>query len=844
MKKRKMALCWALALACFFSPCLKACDEGVKSVSVKEGDVEIWSTAGTEKILQDKLDGYDGVKGDAEISTYAVKGEKEGTHLILTSRSKDVKHINLTPSDLSLQGDPSVKFDAENINVFFEKYLSLTRNYEKNGAELGNYPDALVPMEKIVEYGENVLKAGNNQGLYVRFDVPEEQKEGVYHGTFTLSYGGLTKEIPVELEVYNYAIGQETHLRTLFIDEWQYRLGELDSTQAMLEKYIKAGLDYRISPAGVTIEDAFDDDSIAYYVDTAAKFMVDPRCTHISLPLRSKSVSGVSAIDGDALEKVLNKFVEKSLADEFDYVRKLGCHLVDEPQLHDGLTRTHTITKIYYDTLNKVADEVLLLSGDGAFLEELSSSVRNIRGIITASYDAEYAYDEDLGSGIKTWCPTVDFYNGESARAIYDEEENRNYGENAEKWWYTCISPRVPYPTYHIEDTLLSARVMSWMQAEYDVVGNLYWATNIYANYTGERYENIEDFYSGNACRYSQVNGDGYLFYPGKVYGIDGPVGSLRLEAIRDGIEEYEILYALKNEYATLSDEIDGTLGSPFDAKSVIGSITTYLYSGTQVATNGQTFDRARRTLLNLALLSQSGARFTITDFENDNFGKVNVSVYVNDGYELKLDGQTLENGIKTANGKVYSLSILLNENENVMRLEVKNVSSGESYLFTENIGGKVIVVAADGLTDAFASNSATVSASLVDFSSVDASKTGKVLKLDVSETFGETQKFRFVGPLLKQIDAQTKSFTVKIYGKGFSEDVECTISAKLKSERLAKELFNGVLKNGENEIEMTFNLFDLSSSEIEYITFTTGKDRSHNVGKTIYVENVVFAGK
>ena len=41
-------------------------------------------------------------------------------------------------------------------------------------------------------------------------------------------------------------------------------------------------------------------------------------------------------------------------------------------------------------------------------------------------------------------------------------------------------------------------------------------------------------------------NGDGYLFYPGGPVGLDGPVTSIRLEAARDGVEDYAYLQALE----------------------------------------------------------------------------------------------------------------------------------------------------------------------------------------------------------------------------------------------------------------------------------------------------------
>jgi hypothetical protein len=41
-------------------------------------------------------------------------------------------------------------------------------------------------------------------------------------------------------------------------------------------------------------------------------------------------------------------------------------------------------------------------------------------------------------------------------------------------------------------------------------------------------------------------NGDGYLAYPGGLIGVEGPVTSVRLEQAREGVEDYEYLYLLR----------------------------------------------------------------------------------------------------------------------------------------------------------------------------------------------------------------------------------------------------------------------------------------------------------
>ncbi len=832
---KKIIISMILALSLLLSSCANGAtaklQNGNNMPTVSLTDVEVWSAPGTEKVLKDHLNIYDDIKGDAKIEVLTAKGELEGTHLILTSEEKDVSGINLVSSDLTLVGNNEIKFPKENIEVFFEKYLKVTKNYEKNGAPLGLYPDALVPMQSIVDCKENFMSAGTNQGLYVRFDVPTSQQAGVYTGSMKLSYGGNEVNIPVTLQVLDLTISEETHSRTYFISEWQYRLGELDSTQAMLEKYIEAGLEYRISPSGVVIDDTFDDEGINFYVETASKYMRDPKCTHIAIPFQTAyqtvEVDGelisANALKADVFKKVLNAFIEKSFEDNFDYIKKLGTHLVDEPQLNDALDRTKVQSTLFRRTVTEVANELQGQSHANSELQAtLVNSIRNIRAVITASYAPEYS------DYIDTWCPTVDYYDTESMR--------ENYADQEEKWWYTCISPRVPFPTYHIEDTLLSARALSWMQAEYDVVGNLYWATNVYANYDGSKYVNIDDFFEGDASRFHQVNGDGYLFYPGKPYGVDGPIGSLRLEAIRDGLEEYEVLYELKNNYQALANSTSVNV----DPYSLMRHLATSIYSGTRVSTNSKAFDEARLALYQLAILVNSGAKMSVIDFNDDNAGNISYTFYVADGWTITNNGETLTNGETVTGGKTYTISNTLNQTENRLNITVSN--GNETYSFSKSIGGKAVKYDATEFVESFSNEMSNVDTELVDASTVDGSLSGQLLEIKLKRSTADLQRVIFNHEFIDKLSVNTNKMIFNVYCEGLASGGEnfTFMYATEKSDGI-NELIIVKVQNGWNTIEMSLagaNFARDGKFTQAYFGFDTKN------AKTLYLKDIVVYEK
>ena len=84
--------------------------------------------------------------------------------------------------------------------------------------------------------------------------------------------------------------------------------------------------------------------------------------------------------------------------------------------------------------------------------------------------------------------------------------------------------------------------------------GILYWAANFW-NQTPDPWLDPVTYISGFDCSGGYVlNGEGSLIYPGdhtKRYtgqpNVIGPVSSIRLELLREGIEDYEYLWMLKD---------------------------------------------------------------------------------------------------------------------------------------------------------------------------------------------------------------------------------------------------------------------------------------------------------
>lgn len=828
--KRKIALFLAMLTVFGFAACDNSKDSD-SSPEIAYGNLDeatIWGTPSTVKVLQDVLEGYDDVKTEASLNLYSAKGESESQQIIITAQEKRLVYT-LELSDLS--SSSGAKFSKDNIEIFHEKYLSLTTDFDKTGNPLGNYPDALVPYENIVNVGENVVEPNQNQGLYFRFNVPVDQEAGVYTGSVKLTIGGKSQEIPVSLNVRNLVVSQVNHAKSHYLTAWFYERGELDTTQEMLEKYNDFLYEYRICGSELIDDTSHSAEEIKAYVDLAYEKMQNPKCSTVSIPGKQASDVG---FDATVLKAYLRAFVEKSLETNYNMMDKLMFYenYVDEPQYWGpgGVNATATMSNRYRNCISQVVAEFEKdTTITSPIKDEVIESLKKVPNVITAWYDEAYVPHVD------TWCPTYNYYDTEYSRNLYADQE--------EKWWYGCIDPHPPYPSYHIEDTLLSSRLEPWMKADYGVVGTLNWAADVYAEWTGTQYIDIEDYYTGNASRFPRVNGDGWLMYPGKAYGVDGPIPSIRLDAIRDGLEEYELFYEINENYKKVSAEIAAIdKNEAFTSDKIMASITSSIYVGTRVIANNNSFNAARNALYALAELSQNTG-VCITNFEDNSYGQYVFTLVAPKGTTIKQNGTVATPKESIGDYDKYVLTSDLTSASNYFNIIVETEEGVCEY--KQFLGGKATVNKAENANiKDFGKETVTPTCAIVDANTVDASLTGKMMKVDVPAVGkGREQAFAVKGSLLNGIGESASKLIFHVYYTG-EDNAQFVISAKYKNIMVYYDLATLNLQKGMNTIEI--NLTDkewATLGGIEYLSMYLG-GREGEPARTVYIVDSVIYDK
>ena len=124
--------------------------------------------------------------------------------------------------------------------------------------------------------------------------------------------------------------------------------------------------------------------------------------------------------------------------------------------------------------------------------------------------------------------------------------ERRKAGDTL--WTYVCCSPRPPYANFFVDQPATAHRVLFWQARKAGCTGLLYWCVCWWDGLpTPARgkpcFPDVPiDFKDLGTWKRYKDNGDGLLVYPGPDF---TPWPSLRLEVVRDGIEDYEYLALL-----------------------------------------------------------------------------------------------------------------------------------------------------------------------------------------------------------------------------------------------------------------------------------------------------------
>ncbi len=684
----------ATALAFSFLVSATACkNKQGDSIPVTTGNVQVCTTNSLEKVLQNKA--YD--SGELKLEIKGFQNEYEAAQVIMTP-DYDVSSYTLTLSDLTCGENTLTK---GNFDLFHEKYIELERDVAGEKKHFYNglspyvdgdmSPDALLPMNAAIEYGENVISKGNNQGIYVSVKIPKGQPAGVYTGNFTLDVDGKITIIPVEVTVWGYEISDETHSRStwaVMFDNNKY--GEANLTKYMEKVYVENLLNFRLNPQNLPVllgdASSFNEGKIAEWLDSVVEYAQDPRCSYINIPSKAASnvtVNGVTysrLSDIGLYEKTLTAIAKRSLKEGINLFEKMDMWLnyLDESEQNGNVNNLEMSTYLMKQTQKQFAEtwkaEVAAgtwfaeegYSYDRNFAYDIIETMRTIKQFCSDASDGVTrdgtrfeagSPDLDVGMDYKdrdayfnhpisslTRAQEFDYSYSREFFDAYDEWYNEYYEtDDAERWLYTGCYPHYPYVNVLLDCDLMMQRATGWMMQEYDIAGMQMWYSNMYQDMTGYNaaMKPISDPYA-NASRFPETNGDGFTTYPGMPYGIVGPINTMRIHSLRDSMEDYEVLYLLEQEYKKVMENA-GLEYDRHDFENMVAYINESFFEHNRVKAYdnmNETFLAAREALVALLdMVTKTGT--VITNYEKL-ADKAVLTVLSTDATSVTLNGSEL----------------------------------------------------------------------------------------------------------------------------------------------------------------------------------------------------------
>ena len=194
--------------------------------------------------------------------------------------------------------------------------------------------------------------------------------------------------------------------------------------------------------------------------------------------------------------------------------------------------------------------------------------------------ERDYPFVKETNALLKTYAPKITTFltehvAGQDISDVTDisctiwhkldhDKIKRMNEKGLEHWSYLCCWPKSPWISEFIDHDAINLRMWLWASYQYRLKGILIWQTTYWDSnaaspegYLQNPWEQAMSFVRGYGWPLGKQtiwgNGDGRLFYPVNrdpnndlnTY-VEKPVPSLRLEILRDGIEDYEYFVMLE----------------------------------------------------------------------------------------------------------------------------------------------------------------------------------------------------------------------------------------------------------------------------------------------------------
>ena len=466
------------------------------------------------------------------IAIDAAQNEYEGAQVVLRDGGDHAVSFSW-----SADSDPLIVADTVLDQVY---YVNVTKPTSDLDRRAGLYPDPLVPRS----FDSPIAVPGFTTSFYLLTHVPSGTPAGDYGATLVVQNGAETVQVPFRLHVWGFGWAQLSTRTGFGLDEkalrrsvegsalhWTNRAQRnrlLLNTYAMLAQH-------GISPLGplgtppTSPDGTFD---AAKYASTLAPYLgadgLDLSATRIPwvrwFPWRFGSAYSASSAP---LATYLTGLC--AMYKQYGWQDKAYAYIMDETTKRWEERTAEQYARVLHRASATSGYRIKFLLTDDPRPKSLGG-VKQANGFL---------FDD-----VDIWGVRYFYFFGR----IPALRQQKAAGK--EVWWYTYANSWVArIPNFVIEKSNTDQRVWGWLMQRWNVDGLINWALNEWSlpNSPSTYRDPYQDPLSRDTPTRA-ANGDSSIIYPGyyPAYGLTdpyaAPVSSLRLEALRDGLEDREYM--------------------------------------------------------------------------------------------------------------------------------------------------------------------------------------------------------------------------------------------------------------------------------------------------------------
>lgn len=524
------------------------------------------------------------------ISISAAANERESAQLAFRSEGKRAR-ARIAMSDLA-DPETGAKIPSENVEMFLVGYVPISRPTDSLG-ERGDWPDPLLRINS----GEFEVAENSTQPVWLRFFVPPGARRGTYLGELEISSGGESRKIPVSLRVYGFELPGTPAVRSA-VGAFEGNLLPYYKDPKAAGGRVAEDLRRKLSEAGISPYNALAPDfRLEYPAGDRSKTpkvafdwkRFDERARELVEKFRVTAIQlHVEGIGGGTFHKRTKAKIREIAEGDPRYEAVLADYL---GQIDRHIAENGWENIFYTYTFDEPEEK------DYPFVRrELGKIKRHAPRVKTMLTEQP---SEELESAVDIWCPVTREHSPEACAG--------QIKKGKEIWWYICMQPQAPYVGIFIDHPGIDLRAWLWQSFKYGVSGILVWSSTYMSSHTAypdslqNPYADPMSWASGyslpKGAKSAWGNGDGRLFYPPeplsrgeRAEAGDEVVGTMRLEMLREGVEDYGYLTILKNLLREKSETLDAKTRAELERllsvpEGITRSMTEYSYDPAPIET-------------------------------------------------------------------------------------------------------------------------------------------------------------------------------------------------------------------------------------------------------------------